>query len=86
VACHTKILVRPWQIRKKSEDTAECILLMVIAPQFKMIIPNSEGHDKEQLITAVVRSNLSYLLAKKFKTYQKLLQRCKLTFKKPFFP
>jgi len=46
---------------------------MVIAPQFKLIVPNLEAQD---ITTA-------YYLAKKFKTYQKILQGCKLTFKKP---
>jgi hypothetical protein len=42
VVTHTKILVRLWQLRRKSEDAAEHILWMVIAPQVKTIVPNLE--------------------------------------------
>jgi len=45
VASHTKILIRLWELRKKSEDAEEFILRMVIAPKFKLIAPNLEGQD-----------------------------------------
>jgi hypothetical protein len=45
VVIHTKILVRLWQLRRKSKDATENILWRVIAAQVKMIVPNLEGHD-----------------------------------------
>jgi hypothetical protein len=40
VVSHTKILVRLWQLRRKSEDATENILWRVVAPQVKKIAPN----------------------------------------------